>query len=177
MPGRCLVARCPFLLRQHSRSKWCLVGAWSCPLQQSRHFAFRKVRIPGHMLGPFRDHFRATFGTLSRHHAFSFHPRCKWIPGNTRRGVPSPRCHSRINKLYYIRRSLAGGEGLKQPVCTVVLAAGDGRRATDDGRRTERRKTQETRVLRIRSREGSTIAARSEVLIHPTRPRSILAAS
>ena len=41
---------------------------------------------------------------------------------------------------------LAGGEGLNPPVCTVVPAASDVRRATDGTRRTAPRKRASTRV-------------------------------
>ena len=88
-------------------------------------------QLSGHFRGTTRSRFiRAASGSLSTHVVG-----CLVLIVTSVFQLPYP-----------ISMRLAGGEGLNQPVCTVVLAAGDGRRATDDGRRTARRKTPATRV-------------------------------
>ena len=80
-------------------------------------------------------------------HASSLHLRCKRIPADTSRGIL---VLSFI--LLFVHGPIPSADvrqvarGATPPVCTVVLAAGVGRRATDDGRRTAPGKTPATRV-------------------------------
>ena len=141
----CLVQMVTFCLRQQSRPKRCLVGAWSCPLcVLLLIIVLGFINVWGSCLS---DVVADLGGSSHQSHASSLHLRCKRIPADTSRGIPCLEFH-----LLFVHGPIPSADvrqvarGATPPVSTVVLAARVGRRATDDGRRTAPGKTPATRV-------------------------------
>ena len=145
VPGGVWLRWSHFFLRQQSRPKRCLVGAWSCPLCFFAHyflFCLVSDAVFCQILEQILEH-------IYQSHASSLHLRCKRIPADTSRGIPCLEFHSFFcSRPDPISRRPAGGEGRNPP--SVHGSTSSGRRATGDGRRTKDCTWQDTSNTRVK---------------------------